>query len=544
MKIIRKCLILIMAAVLITACDNATVIGRNKTGSDLAQAIIEARGIKLDTAGLISQADELEQLGPIGQVKRSLKDIEAQYPGKIILKLWGICPSDYITDELNKYLQSKGCDYVLYFMERTVDDMIMVKPTINDKQREEKALHIRRLLDKADIVPVERDFFYDLIKEERLEVWDDFLDTEPGKLLYGALPENNWLTVYADGSIYGINGRADYFAGPPAYIINKELMEKYKLTEEDLNKPLYELNDIITMVSMGEKDRQGFCPLAITSVDYINLHGISTSYTVGSALLLRTDAHKDAVIALEDPEYINWLKAIYEYVRLGLVGKGSNQLDSFFIRLKNYSSLPTVNPDNGFYYNSRGDLAGEEDVVEIVLSDYYEGSISYQPDGFYCNVISKTSKNKQQAFDFLQRVYTDPYITNLLLYGIENRNYSLTEGRVDWPLININDNCIGNAYISYPRYFEYPDKRGRYYEIQRTYPYVYYDFIFDKAQLEEEIKAVNLTMNKVNELLAGQVDDFDKFISTLKKELYEKGVSRLKDEVNRQKNEWLRSKEK
>lgn len=542
MKAILKGLIIIMCMVYFAACDKSTDTDSNIADLDLAQIIADARGLRLDDTGLMSQAWELEQLGPIGQVKRSFEDIEAQYPDKTILKLWGICPSDYITDELNSYLVSMGCDYVVYFMERTTDDLIMLKPIINDRQKEQKAQHIRVLLDKADIMPVERDYFYDLIKEDYLEAWDTYLNTETGKKLYAALPENNWLTVCVNGSIYGINGRADYIEGPPAYVINKELMRKYELTEEDLNKPLYELGDIITMVSRGEAGRQNFCPLAITSVDYFNFHGISPSYTGSSALFLVADTQKDAAITLEDPEYISWLRAINEYVKQGLVGRGSNQLDSFFIQLKNYSSLPLINPGNGFYYNSKGELAGEEDVIEIVLSDYYDGSISYQLNGFYCNAISKTSKNKQQAFDFLQRVYTDSYITNLLLYGIENRNYRLTADRVDWPLVNINDNCIGNAYISYPRFFEYPDKKERYLKLQHTYPYVYYDFYFDKSKVEEELNAVNSTMNRLNELLNGKVEDFDKFISELKKELYDKGIIRLRDEINRQKNEWLRSK--
>jgi putative aldouronate transport system substrate-binding protein len=523
----------------IASCSNAVKTDNRNTDVNLAEIISEARGLKLEKEGADLQSQELEQIGPIGQVKRGYDDIKAQYPDKSILKVWGICPSDYITDELNKYLVSNGCDYVIYFMERTQEDMVMVKPTVNAAEKAAKYERLLQLLDNADIVPVERDYFYNLVKEDCIEPWNDYLATDNGKELRNCLPESNWLSANIKGVVYGINGRADYVNGPPSYIINKELMRKYNLTEEDLNKPIYELGDILTRIAEGEKSRHNFCTLAIDSVSYINLHGTASAYIGTSALTLSTDPAKDVIMALEDPEYLQWLNAINQYAGMGLVGYADNQLDNFFLKVKTFSSLPFINPNYGFYYNHDGDLAGEQDVAEIVLNKYYDGSISYQPNGFYCNAISRRSQNKLQAFDFLKRVYTDSYLTNLLLYGIENRNYKLTDGKVDWPIVNINDNCIGNAYLAYPRYYEYSDKKERYIKLQNAYPYTYYDFYFDREKVEAELSAVNSTMNKINDILNGGVEDFDIFIKNLKNELYDKGITIVIDEINRQKGEWL-----
>lgn len=535
-------LLFILCIVFIVSCSNTVTTDSQNTDADLAEIISEARGLKLGGDGADLQTKELEQLGPIGQIKRGYDDIEELYPDKSILKVWGICPSDYITDELNKYLASNGCDYVVYFMERTQEDMVLVKPTLNAEQRAAKHERLQQLLDKADIVPVERDYFYRLVKEDRIEPWDDYLATDNGKVLRGSLPENNWISADINGIIYGVNGRADYVNGPPSYIVNKDLMRKYNLTEEDLDKPIYELGDIITRIAEGEKNRQNFCTIAVNSINYINLHGISSSYIGTSALTLSTDPAKDVIITLEDPKYLKWLRAIYHYTKQGHVGYADNRLDSFFLQVNTYACLPFINPNYGFYYNSDGDLAGDTDVAEIILNKYYNGSISYQLNGFNCNVISKASQKKIQAFDFLKRVYTDPYLTNLLLYGIENRNYRLTDGKVDWPIVNINDSCIGNAYLAYPRYFEYQDKKERYKDLQSTYPYIYNDFYFDYEKVEEELSAVNSTMNKVNEILSGGVEDFDKFINNLKNEMYDKGLTKVMDEINLQKGEWLKGK--
>ena len=198
-------------------------------------------------------------------------------------------------------------------------------------------------------------------------------------------------------------------------------------------------------------------------------------------------------------------------------------------------------PDYMFLYNKEGVLADTYDVTEVVLDEYYEGCLSWiSLTSMYANCIPVASEHKDEAFDFLMRLYTDPYLTNLLTYGIENKTYVMKDGKVDWP--DIYYQGYGNSYISYPRNYEYADKKERYWKLNEELAYVYYDFIFDPTNVKDELEKTNQVMDKVSDILSGNVTDFDTFIDDIRRQLDDNGLPKLLEEVNRQRDEWINSK--
>lgn len=506
----------------------------------LSDQLLNLRGVSSEEQTTLPKKTELEQIGPIGVIKRSYNDIKSKYPDKTILTVWGICPSDYVTDCLNEYLVKNGTDYVIYFKERTANEALMDIPKTKGQQVDTRKELLYELIDTADIMAVEREHFHDMVDDGCFLPWNDYLTTEDGKKLYQLLPKNNWKSVKIDGQIFGINGRSDYVYGPPSYLVNKVLMKKYNITKDDLNKPIYKLKEILTKVAEGEKANTNFNIIRVDTGNIFSLQNVSSTYLNGAmAVMLYNDPKKDAGILLEDPEYLKWLKTMNQYANKGWLGTKNQQLETFFLEIDMSSTLPYTNPSYGYYYNAAGELADTKDLTEIVLKDYYQGSLSWNNQGAYANCIPKKSLHPEEAFDFLAKAYSDTYITNLLLYGVETKNYQMEDGKVAWPVVQVNDAYIGNSYLSYPRFFEYPDKNDKYKRLQKSYPYVYYNFYFDSSKVQEEIKETNKVMRQLTEIISGNVQDFDAFIEDLRKQLNNKGVQTLKEEANRQKSIWL-----
>jgi len=356
------------------------------------------------------------------------------------------------------------------------------------------------------------------------------------------MPKNNWKSCDVDGEIYGVNGRADFVFGPPSYVVNREIMRKYKISEEDLKKPIYELEDILKIVAEGEKENSAFRVIALSNCISFNLSEISLGYLDSTAVSLYNDTTKKAGSVLDDEEYIHWLKALWQYANQGFIGEASSILDDFFITIKANSSLPYSIPLTPMIplYNSNGKLVDSDDVVEIFLDNYYKGCLSWNNYSMYANVIPAASIHKDEAFDFLMRLYTDPFLTNILTYGIENKTFIMKDGKVEWP--DMHYIGYGNDYISYPRNYEYADKNERYWKLNEELPYIYYDFVFDTSEVKTEIEITNMIMGDVSNILTENITDFDAFIADIRKKLYDNGLEKILNEVNRQRDEWLSSK--
>ena len=268
----------------------------------------------------------------------------------------------------------------------------------------------------------------------------------------------------------------------------------------------------------------------------------NTNYLNSAAVTFPYDIGKKAGSVLEEPENLRWLETLCKYANQGLIGKESIQLDDMFMTIDASTSGPYMIPHYMNLYNKDGEFAGSADVTEVVLNKYYDSCLAWdgRRDFVHADCIFVTSKYKNEAFDFLMKVYTDPYITNLLSYGIENKTYVMIEGKVVWPEVFPG---YGNDYISYPRGYEYADKKERYWKLYDELPYAFYDFVFDPTDVKDELLATLQVMDRVAYILTGSVEDFDAFIADIRKQLDKRGLQKLIDEVNRQREEWIIKKE-
>lgn len=146
-------------------------------------------------------------------------------------------------------------------------------------------------------------------------------------------------------------------------------------------------------------------------------------------------------------------------------------------------------------------------------------------------MIASTTDVPEAAMEFLTLTYTDADIINLLIYGIEGRDYVLNEdGTVSYPegedsttvpyTAQLSCGTLGNYFLMYPTAGTDPDSLA--WELEQnktaqTSPAM--GFVFDSSSVKTQYTAVNNVIKQyLPGLICGSLDpdtEIDKFVNAL-----------------------------
>ena len=330
------------------------------------------------------------------------------------------------------------------------------------------------------------------------------------------MPENHWNGLRVNGSIYGIDGTMTTLSDDYGYYVNAELADKYGF---DITKSLDEQIDILKKVRENEKQCDVF---AI----YGNKIGRATYFSdlkeITQAVYWDEKSHS-AKCVLDDPAYIERLKLMQRLMKEGLFTNINNtHSDSFFILQGNKTGGST------FY--------GDSEITEV---NYFDKMIKAYPvfkkktsvrNGYMATGICTASNNKDEAFELLALTQTDSYLNNLLTFGMEGTDYSLSDNGVDTIINPVSldrfpNKMICNRYVdSIPS-----DKYKEIYDNAVIHDDT--DFAFDGRGFEDVTYATSIIMMDYS-IPADK--DFDKAIEDLRVSLDAAGLQKVIDECNRQ----------
>ncbi len=166
-------------------------------------------------------------------------------------------------------------------------------------------------------------------------------------------------------------------------------------------------------------------------------------------------------------------------------------------------------------------------------------------------VIPVTSSEPEAAMKFMNLLYTDADVVNLLNYGVEGVHYvkndngtiSLPEGK-DMNSVGYYGNAsflIGNQYLSYVWDNYDPDTRAQSLEINENATYSpLIGFTFDSSGYANEISAItNVVAEYSNLLVSGMADDPVATLADFRKKLDDSGMQTLIAGVQEQLDAWL-----
>ncbi|MBD5128513.1 MAG: hypothetical protein HDT43_01090 [Ruminococcaceae bacterium] len=490
-------------------------------------AKIKANGSTLEiTYSYYDKGLSISDFGILEQNYPTYEEVQAKYPNKTVL-VWAIMETGgdghapFHSAELNEYLDEQGYEFAVCF--KPIDE------STEEMFPDEMLTGVKKLLDNGERIDIISPMNYDeFVFESLYEPLDDYLETEIGRGLYNAFPEKFWASQRINGGIYGLCGTMTPVFNPDrGYYVNAELAEKYGY---DITKPILEQLDILKAVKENEKNADVFsADLYIDNISaFVNVKMLS------AAVYWNNDTHS-AELSIDDPRYIEWLRLYDTMKKENLLNAldGGKHKESFFIMSDAvcggglaYADMKPIDVD---YFGNT--------VTAIPVFTPYSALRTVPVATGICS----KSEHKEKAFELLARIYTDPVLNNLLVYGIEGENYTLENGFVK-EIENPSDNMFNiNPFNTYRFANQMICHRSAYnlftpeqYTgiLENAEVYADIDFTLDPTNLISELNAEYIAADTI--VLPKENENLDDILAEYRESLYAAGVQKIIDECNRQ----------
>ena len=181
---------------------------------------------------------------------------------------------------------------------------------------------------------------------------------------------------------------------------------------------------------------------------------------------------------------------------------------------------------------------------EVLPDEDIEGYIrDIQTDGvtlkglWYCSGVTPISQTPDKAFDLLATVFTDPYLNNLLTYGIEGEDYNIVDGRADNTYNIWGEPAFANSLICLPSTSQPKDLPERLRNgIENAEPDDALAFRIDKRGFHDKLLEIANYVSDFSDEVTG--DNFDETVQKYREKLFDAGLQEIIDDVNRQYAEW------
>jgi putative aldouronate transport system substrate-binding protein len=337
-----------------------------------------------------------------------------------------------------------------------------------------------------------------------------------------------------DGKLYAIPTNKELPA-QDVWRFNQKFVEKYNFDISSV-KSLESLEPMLKTIKEKEK---GIVPLGgdknfkpLLPFDYVDESIPIALYADGRDTKLMN--------ILETPETMQALETMHKYYKAGYVSKDLSTINS-----NDYSKT-------GKWFTDRANTAPLADNqwsasygYKIVSTPANEPLVYNWSVTGSMNAISATSQNPEKAMEFLNLLNTDPYVRNMVGYGIENVHYkkigdnriellpALTEG------YTVPGFALGNVMITYLQKDDPENKWDEYKkfnESAKNAPLL--GFNFNPTPVMNEMAALkNVKEEFYPPLMTGTVDPVVNLPKAIKK-FKDAGIDKVRDEMQRQFDEW------
>ena len=543
-----KLIAMLLSAALLTSCaaPSDTPEESDGTASSVSTTSGEAASTTFDEGGSGIIVDGVEITDALQAEVRarnfpSYEEVQMEYPDKTVL----VFPfegtmydsiKNIRTREANEYLAEQGYDFVVCLEPESTmmaDDRYAYVDYIKEKEAAGKQVDIvfgySRFLTARRVEGIYP--FNMSVYEGIAEPLDGYLETDTGKALYDLMPESFWDSHRINGSIYGISGDLTELSYDFGYYVNAQLAEKYGF---DTHKPITEQLDLLQKVKNEEQSTDAAVIIDTALMPDIDDFGSVMSVTDG-VYLENGEFHS----AMESEAYVENIRLLNTLATSGLL---------------KYTNVEESHRENAFIIFDNICAGGSiYDGVETVSIDYYGTETEVVPvfkNGPVLTTcgsaisICSFSQHKEEAFEFLVALFTDPYLNNLLAYGLEGEDYTLENGHVvpDLEHGNPHSDRFQNKLICYPGQRD-PDNAAEAYRAAfEAAESADLSFSFDGRAVEDEIIAVTDVMQTVSVRLL-LAEDFDAAVEEMQKALEEAGIDVIMRECEAQYEAWKSSRQ-
>lgn len=380
----------------------------------------------------------------------------------------------------------------------------------------------------------------------------EYLDEEL-KETVDVIYDNFLKPTTVDGKVYGILGMGSNYV-PGGFTYRTDIVEELGIdmsavkTPEDLTAVFAKVKEAYPNMTIIDPNRaNALLETYLGKIVKFDPLGDNIAYSV-SGTAYQDDSK--VVNMYETPEYVELCNLTHSWYEAGYYASDaatttattaellmSGNCFGTFCGLGNPKIAAQYTTNYGYNF----------DNVQISDSLVWAGS-----DGAW--MVNSSSKAPAAACKFLNLLYTDEYVDNLLVYGEEGVDYVLNEegfavapeGYTDMNSVaysnNMNYYFWGNKWITYP----VPgglNKEESQVQMEKNYKgelSKYYGFLYDFSSLQAEYTACQNIVNEYKKALWVGAVDVEETLSEMNKRLYAAGLQKLIDEKQRQLDEWLK----
>lgn len=348
------------------------------------------------------------------------------------------------------------------------------------------------------------------------------------------------------GKLYAVPTQRD-MASASGIMMRKDLVEKYNI---DVNK-IKTLDDVESVLKMIKDNEKDITPLVPSNPGQqpTMIYNWFDRLGDGLGVLPKYDNNLKVVNLYETDEYAEYVEKMRKWQNEGLLMKnpGTNTETGANLVKSNvgFSYLSPLKPgvDSQESKNTQMHMVSAS-LGEPVSTTFGVTTMMWG--------IPQSSKIPEAAMKFLNLMYQDKELVNLLSWGIEGKHYEkVSETLVKYPEgvdatnngYNLNMNfAMGNSFLSYifegsdPNLWNQTDEFNKSAIKSKAL-----GFNFDSSQVKTEVTAVTNVVNKYTIGLENGVLDPEMELPKFIKELKAAGIDKIIAEKQKQLDEWAKT---
>ncbi len=345
------------------------------------------------------------------------------------------------------------------------------------------------------------------------------------------------------GQLYSIPIKADTANGMGGFILRKDICDKYNIDVASIDS--YEkLGEAFALVHEKEPQMTIF---ANGSVGYSALQFNVCWDKLGDnfGVLAGKGQNLKVVNLFETEEYKNFINVMRGWYQKGYMSKditNATEGGPALMKAGNLFCYPNATKP-GIVVQEQNNSGYEVEICQVLDAITVTGN-NWQW------TIPENSKDPEKAMEFLNLMYTDAAVINLLAYGIEGEHYVIQgDGTINYPegidATNSGYNMgsmvwsFGNEFNAYVWSGNDPDLWKQTEEWNKTgVVSKAYGFTFNNLSISTELAAVQNVYDQYRMSLECGVVEPETTLAEMNKKLYDAGLQTIIDEKQRQLDEW------
>ncbi|TVY04224.1 ABC transporter substrate-binding protein [Cohnella terricola] len=286
--------------------------------------------------------------------------------------------------------------------------------------------------EKLDIMTVQSAEYATKVAKGQLVALDDLLASN-GQDILKAVNSSYLDATRIDGKIYAVPSIRDFAAGP-GILMRKDLVDKYHIDVNSI-KTYEDLTAVFQTIKDNEPNITPLVPLngGSTTLTFTDLMNTSDFDTLDDSIgiLPGLDNQLKVTNLFEDPMYEERLNLVRQWYLNGFISKDAATMTDSAVTLmgagKAFAYLCRIKPG----IESQESASTGQQLVAVSFDQpvTQTSNITIIMQG-----IASNSKNPEKAMQFLNLLYSDSDLLNLLDYGIEGKHYvTNSDNLIDYP---------------------------------------------------------------------------------------------------------------